>query len=531
MSFSSGSNNLKNIWTVIIDISKSNDISIEGDSATLVSVCEGTFDVFIVQRFYKHRLLEVKNNQITIYASSGSIFPCYCRIRSNKLYLSNVAENILVENETVSINSYVLIQNMTGITYPQNNIFNDITLCEASGIYSVNNRSIVYKGSQFGVDDSTTFDEVFGYMRSLFDSYLRDGGAVNLLLSGGYDSRLNLCLALDSASRFGNTINTYHFYKDENELSITSAVAKQKNLPLVCKKREDYLGEKSRAIIFDDDFIRFHNGNYRDDLPRWHGLLDEISKEDKNSLTLGLGAEAHKGKYYRHFTSVNDAEDALGINRYIVPEICRALGIKSFNKNSQKSFFTELVEHSNIYDRLDQQIDFMHYHTYVSNGWGGRSHDVSSYYSVPFPFLDQIFLNKVFSLPKEQKQDFYITKKMIETLNPNLSKIQYTSGNQYSITNKKKSVKRYIPDIFYKVLSYFRHRYLGSIRKGRNAFFEDELNVFMNIMPRLYLTTLLKDILINKFSNVPHIRMTYALQFFLYLTFLERHKNINLVMK
>jgi hypothetical protein len=173
----------------------------------------------------------------------------------------------------------------------------------------------------------------------------------------------------------------------------------------------------------------------------------------------------------------------------------------------------------------------MHYHTYVSNGWGGRTHDVSSYYSVPFPFVDQIFLNKVFSLPKEQKQDFYITKKMIEILNPNLNQIQYTSGNQYSISNKKKSFKRYIPDIFYKELSYFHHRYLRNTRKGRDAFFKDELNIFMNIMPRSYLTALLKDILMNKFSNVPHIRMNYVLQFFLYLTFLERHKNINLVME
>jgi hypothetical protein len=173
----------------------------------------------------------------------------------------------------------------------------------------------------------------------------------------------------------------------------------------------------------------------------------------------------------------------------------------------------------------------MHYHTYVSNGWGGRTHDVSSYYSAPFPFVDQEFLNKVFSLPKEQKQDFYITKKMIETLNPNLSKIQYTSGNQYSITNKKKSVKRYIPDIFYKELSYFHHRYLGNTRKGRDSFFEEELNVIMTIVPCSYLTTLLKDILISKSPSVPHIRLNFTLQSFLYLTFLERHKNINLVME
>ena len=520
-----------NIWKIIIDLASLEKISIEGGGVEIEKGNENDYRLTLNEKFYKHQLVEVKNNQITIYASSGSTIPCYVRIISNKLYLSNVAANILIENEAISINTYVLFQNMTGIPYPQNNIFNDIILCEASGIYSVNNGSVVYKGSQLGANDKATFDEVFGYMRGLFDSYLSDGNPVNLLLSGGYDSRLNLCLALDSSNKFGNSIKTYHFYKDDNELNITSAVAQQKDLYLECKKKEDYIDKKSRAIIFDEDFIWFHNGNYRDDLPRWHGLLDEISKENKHSLTVGLGAEAHKGKYYRHFTSINDAEGVLGINPYIVPEICRALGIKSFNKDSQKDFFSELVDHSNIYDRLDQKIDFMHYQTYVSNGWGGRTHDVSSYYAAPFPFMDQEFLNKVFSLPKEQKQDFYITKKMIEILNPSLSKIQYTSGNQYSITKKKKSVKGYIPDIFYKELSYIHHRYLRNTRKGRESFFDEEMNIILSIVPHSYLTTLLKDILINKSANVPHIRLNFTLQTFLYLASIEQHKNINFVME
>lgn len=530
MSNNSELNKPKNIWTITIDIRKADNILIEGCGASLDKINNETVEVILKGRFYQHRLVEVRNNIITIYSSSASMVPCYARIISGKLHLSNVAENIVVDNETISINTYVLFQNMTGIPYPQNNIFNDIVLCEASAIYTINNENIVYKGSQLETDEVATFDKIFETTKNNFDSYMKDGSNVNVLLSGGYDSRLNLCYALDSAARFGNKINTYHFYKDDNELSISSSVAEKSKISFVCKKKDDYIGEKSRMMVFDENFISFHNGNYRDDLLRWHGLLDEVTTSAGiDSLTIGLGAEAHKGKYYRHFNNVNDAEKVLGINSFIVPEICRALGVKSYNKDSQTSYFNSLIKRSKIYDRLDQQIDFMHYHTYVSNGWGGRFHDIGQYYSVPFPFVEHDFLKMAFSLPKAQKQDFYITRKMIEVLNPDLSEMSYVTGNELSIRHKRKNIKNYIPDVFYKELSYMYKRYFKNRKKGRASLFADELSIILAIEPRSYLTKLLKNILVNKYSDVPHIRLNFTLQSFLYLTFLEKKKNINLV--
>lgn len=522
----------KNIWTVIIDVAFKEDITIEGDGASLLKINEHDYEITLNSRFHQHRLVEIKNRVVTIYATAASIIPCYARIISGKLYLSNVAENMIIEGETLSINSYILFQNMTGTPYPQTNIFKDILLCEASGIYSVIGENIAYKGSQFESIVNTSFDEVFEIARHSFNSFTKEGHDVNVLLSGGYDSRLNLCFALDSANRFGNNIETYHFYKDQNELSISAAVAEKSNVSFSIKNKSDYIGKGRRELVFDESFIKFHNGNYRDDLPRWHGLLNEIElNSGHDSLTLGLGAEAHKGKYYRQFNSVNDAEAVLGINSSIVPEICRSLGFKDYDKNEQKNFFRELVGRSKIYERLDQKVDFMHYHTYASNGWGCRTHDVSSYYSVPFPFVGQDFLTKVFSLPKDLKQDFYITKKMIEMLSPELSKMEYVSGNARSLKKKTKQIKNIIPKIYYHELSYLYNRYLKKDRKGRSSFFEDELSIILRSEPRSYLTKLLKDILLFKFSKVPHIRFNFCLQSFLYLSFLEKHKNVNIITK
>jgi len=270
---------VKTIWTVVIDIALSENITVEGEGATVKNANNGAYEVILKGRFYEHRLIEVKNKVITIYSTSASMIPCYARIIEGKLYLSNIAENLIIHGETVSINTYVLFQNMTGIPYPQSNIFNDIVLCAASSIYSVNNGDIVYKGSQLETDKVATFDEIFEHTKHNFDSYIKESGVVNIPLSGGYDSRLNLCFALDSSSRFGNEIKTYHFYKDDNELSISKNVAKHKNLYFTCKNKNDYYGEDSKNMVFDEDYIRFHNGNYREELPRWHELLSEITRE------------------------------------------------------------------------------------------------------------------------------------------------------------------------------------------------------------------------------------------------------------
>lgn len=525
--------NSKHAWNVVIDISGTDtNINSDGENIFINRISDNKLELILIGEFNNHRIAYITNKEITLYATAGSKIPCYARIASEKLYLSNLADNLIFTDEKLSINTYVLMQNLTGTPYPQTNIFNDIHLLSASGIYKVDNNSIKYIGSQLECNERTSFDDIFEIVKHNFDESMKSGCEVNVLLSAGYDSRLNLCFALESSKRFGNHINTYHFIKDKKEAYISNSVAEMSKVRINNKDKSSYIGQEGRNLIQNPDFIRFHNGNYRDDLPRWHGLLREIEENSApNSITFGLGAEAHKGKYYKQFNIEDDAENILGINKRIVPEICRAIGLKDYNKDSQKKFFEILIQQSKIYDRLDQRIDFMHYHTYASNGWGCRTHSISSHFSVPFPFVCHDFLKKAFLLPKDQKEDFYITKKMIKVLNQDLSNLPYISGNQPSTRVKNKKLSSYLPEIFIKDIAYYRNRYFIKPKKGRVDLYEDEINFVKNIEASSNLTFVLKNILLHSFNDIPHIRLTFTLQAFLYLTFLEHYKNVQLIME
>jgi hypothetical protein len=167
MSVGSVLNQPKNIWTVIIDMEFKQDITIQGDGASLLKINDHDCEITLNSRFHKHRLVEIKNKVITIYATAASIIPCYARIISGKLHLSNVAENLIIRGETLSINSYILFQNMTGELYPRANIFNQILLLQASAIYKIKDKKIIYNGSQLEADEVSNFDEIFSITKGI----------------------------------------------------------------------------------------------------------------------------------------------------------------------------------------------------------------------------------------------------------------------------------------------------------------------------------------------------------------------------
>ena len=120
---------------------------------------------------------------------------------------------------------------------------------------------------------------------------------------------------------------------------------------------------------------------------------------------------------------------------------------------------------------------------------------------------------------------------MISSLNVNMNKIIYTSGNESSLKNSNSDVKKLIPNFLLKDLSYFNNRYLKKSRKGRSDLFEDELSIISKIEPNSYVTELLKDILLNRYNKVPHIRLTFTIQSFLFLASLENKKNLTFIME
>jgi hypothetical protein len=519
-------------WKIVIDTQLPYEIVVEGEGAEQVDISNDCLNIVLKGKYYDHVLVDKIGNKVTLYAMQANMIPCYCRMLNGKLILSNIANNLILEKEVVELDTYVLFQNLTGTPYPQKNIFHSIKLLEASSIYELNSGDLVYKGSQLQPRDGVEYDEVFNCIKDKFKHYLRSGDDVNILLSAGYDSRLNLALALDGAKYFGNKIHTFHLYKNDTELDISSGIAREHGVEFEHSKKEDFYNKEWEPLKFDRGYIEFHSGNYRDDLQRWHNYIDYINAKNQSAVTIGLGAEAHKGKFYDQLRKLNSAESVLGISREVVPEICDALGIRRYSKYSQTKFFNDLVEKSKIYERLDQQVDFMHYHTYVSNGWSGRFHDMIRYYNIPFPFVEHDFLNLVFSLPQSKKQNFMVTKEMLATLGDSYAKFPYVSGNIKSTKGRSVSVKNLLPVGTVVKLKKLRSSILGqSIITRGHQLSESERIAIEKTRANTYPSQVLKDILLQKTGILPHIRISFTIQMFLYLNFLEETKNVDLIFK
>jgi hypothetical protein len=93
-------------------------------------------------------------------------------------------------------------------------------------------------------------------------------------------------------------------------------------------------------------------------------------------------------------------------------------------------FFADFSKHSRVFDKLSSRIDFIHHYAYSAKHSMARSPYFSLYLGLPFPFLEDDFLSKVFSLPKKDKADAKISKTLISKLAPRFSRVPFISGNQ-----------------------------------------------------------------------------------------------------
>ena len=65
----------------------------------------------------------VEEDQARVTTIGGHVCPIYVPHFYNEIRLSNVASRLINENETVLIDGLVFLQNLSGIPYPQVNIF------------------------------------------------------------------------------------------------------------------------------------------------------------------------------------------------------------------------------------------------------------------------------------------------------------------------------------------------------------------------------------------------------------------------
>jgi hypothetical protein len=345
-----------------------------------------------------------------------------------------------------------------------------------------------------------------------------------VLLSGGYDSRFNLAIAMYLSRRNGNEVRAFHEYKDEAEYEIAKAVAAHAGVPLHTETRRSFL-VSAQQQVFDEDFIRFHSGTYRDNIPRWHGYLEHILSQVEGGVVLGLGAEPHKGKFYGQVHQLrSDGERAFGAHIDRIDQSARDLGLGPFDRDTQRDFFDELVRHADAFDDHFARIDFVHYHTYIVNGYGHRCFDFQQFFDIPFPLLDPRFLRAVFAMPAEEKREFRIVRDGIAKLAPKLAEVPFVSANAKALKSRRpghRSLRERFPP-----LGALKDRVVRHTRKGAlSTAVRERVETFIE-HPRSGITDRLRHCVQNDAGGA--VRPDYVLQAFLFFRMLEEERGVTL---
>lgn len=516
------------LWTLEVQASAPFALSLRGEG---LRVAADSKEVFLDGLMDGHKLLSVGAGEVIVRSPCGQVAPVYARRIGNVLRLSNKASPLMVEGETLTIDRFVFAQNLSGIPYPQRNFLKDIRLLEASALYAWRGGELTRTGTAVaGGAPGGNADEALEMILAQWEPLFATGRPVAVLLSGGYDSRLNYAMASYLARKHGNALYAFHEYKDEAECAIVRAVAEKAKIPLTVKTRKDFIGA-APSVFLDEDAIDFQSGFYRENLIRWHGYLAWIEAQHPGCFVMGLGAEAHKGKYYRQVLSVEkDSERTFGIRPAMARSIARGVGFPLASADSQTRFFDTLIEESRAFPDLAGQVDFIHYQTYISNGYGQRCHDLAQYFGLTFPFLTDDFLRYVFAMPREAKQDFAIVKRGIAKLAPEMGGLPFTSGNAKALKAREESVADRAKAA---LLALFGPAYFNLFpppARGRLGLSPAEREALQALAGRSEIVSRLKAVAAKGSERIPFVRADFLLQALFFLDVCERKARVSFQM-
>ena len=206
--------------------------------------------------------------------------------------------------------------------------------------------------------------------------------------------------------------------------------------------------------------------------------------------------------------------------------IARKLGLRHQDHDSQRLYFENLASQASLFSSHSAQVDYAHYQTYISNGYGHRCHDLQQYFGIKFPFLDTAFLQAVFALPQNEKEGFALVTRGIERLAPKLSVIPYTSANEKSLKPVVRKPVRGAMQRLIRLLGPGFYDWFLPPRRGRAKITTSEYEMLAVIRSNSHITDLLTRTAIQGIEKIPFIRMDYLIETCLYLHLLERELGV-----
>lgn len=379
----------------------------------------------------KFPLVIIDAHRIRVQSWNGGVMPLYYRKDGSAFTFSNYPHPLVQHGQVLQVSAQILSARLFGGT---NQLYDPVVsfpVLQESSIYILNAEGIDRIGSSLSYRPDANIEQVQDHLIKRFRQYAEEDRDLFIPLSGGYDSRLSLVLALHGGQA-SERIFSIHERKNDEEQKIALEVARQAGVRITVVGRDDAL-EAGKDIAVDAFYI-LRSGVNRDNLRRWtHHIRTALTSTSANARLIGFGAEPHKGKFYRQFSSLSDAKAVFSVGNKRVNHLAGRLANDSYIDYANENMSLLINQASDIYSDLYSQIDYLHYYTYVVQCYGYRCRYFSDEFGADFPQFDTDFLANVFSLKRDDKEAFKINRLLMERLGGELADIPFISANQKSI--------------------------------------------------------------------------------------------------
>ncbi len=477
-------------------------------------------------------ILVINNQEITLKTNDSCISPIYTIQEENIISLSSSPISLLKTFDEIKIDSYVLCQSLAGVLNRES-LFQGINKLEPAAIYKINKKGIKRVKSLLENNKKYFEENVIDMLITSWDKYAAAGCDISIMMSAGYDSRLNFAIALRLKEKYGCNIFFYHEYNSPKEEEIVKNIAKEYSVPLEIYDRNKFK-KYNQDLFKNSKFLNLIMGFYGRALPRFIPFLNYIKNKHPRGIIMGMASEAHKGRWYKSIEEknfLNDIKQTFGIKNSKLQSISQTLGLKINFQNRQNYYYKKLMEKSMAFENFSSKIDFVHYQTQASQ-YGDRCNLLQKLFNIPFPVLESNFVAAVLTLPKKDKQNFNIVIKSIQKIDSKLTEFEFISFNFKSLEKPDiKPINNIFDYLLYKTKTsniYFSTRSIS--RKGKSDLSFMTNDYLKNLKTKSALTEKLKMVALNlnKKGVSPFIREDFLHQVMIYFNFIENDLNIKI---
>ena len=442
-------NDFKEFSFEFVQSENNNYFNLLKSSGINIKIQGGMHEIYYQSGLINYKLASFNKKEVLIYPPSASLVPLYYRLFKGKIIISNVIENLIIANENLEIDNLGLTECLSRGKCINMNLFKKIKCLAPLCQYIFSNGKLTFKKLLVN-KKSKNINDALENIYSQYDELFKSKKDVYIFMTAGYDSRTNLALAYKYSLKYGNKItlvriktteveyerNSPSCIQETKEDKIVNEIANDLELSIINYKIDPKISTDFNNIISQDErYIRMYPNIPRPGTWNFFLVLNDIKKFNPDSIIIGIQTDCHKGIGYKLVKNINKDYKLIGaIGKRYSKYLSRFFGYSVSLEDQIKIVLESNMRSINL--DFYSRIDYYHYDTYTK--WFGPDRGVfQSLFNIPYPFLDKDFLDILFNLKKDEKENANICREIIQRCLPKLNDYSLHSGSWRGYLKRK----------------------------------------------------------------------------------------------